>query len=798
MKRWFLLVAAAIVAATPSPALPHGGGRFLAPALAAELALDLGPHLEKAAIAPAVEGQPQRVASVRTAPTAHRLARWVKVEGGFVARFVARADGAEGLRVRLDLGAMPGMMEVRAAGNDGRVFAMPLDPRIAAQSWGPWTDGNTQVVEVFSRVRPSADAVTVGALLHFDALPLAKAAAACTVPTHCTSNDPVLDSAIAEAKRAMLRINFVEGTSGFVCSATLVDSPRNPVAHVLTAHHCVSNNTVAATVTSRFFFETVDCANTASNGLFQQVGGGMQVLFTNFHVDASLLVMNNAPPPGVLYATINPARIPVGSPVVSLSHPTGDAARFALGTMTQEYRPSTTATGPYPQDFYGVRWSRGTTEGGSSGSGLFTLSPAGRLEIRGTLFGGTVTEVCDPNKRAGYGRLDIFHSQIEPYLRTGTAPADDAPNRVLDFAAIPLDPVADLPLDSRGGPLAIANKVLGIGDVDVFRFSLATPKVVRISSQGTNDLVGSILTADGAGVRANDDAEVGNLNFGLTELLQPGVHYLQVASWDPAQGSSYGVTLETYDVGQNYTDIWWNAAESGWGVNVNHQGNTLFATLFTYDTDGTPMWLVMSGGVKQGDSSYLGELFRTTGPAFNAPWAPSGVTPVGTMRFRFLNSFEGTLTYTVNGVTVAKDITRQTFGTPPRCEWSGFDRSFTFNVTDLWYNAAEPGWGINIAQKGSVFFATIFTYGANGKGAWFVMSNGAVQNDDTVKGDLFRTTGPAFNASPWTPITPTKVGTLTMDFTDGAKSSINYTVDGISVTKAIVRQDFSQPRTECR
>lgn len=31
-------------------------------------------------------------------------------------------------------------------------------------------------------------------------------------------------------------------------------------------------------------------------------------------------------------------------------------------------------------------------------------------------------------------------------------------------------------------------------------------------------------------------------------------------------------------------------AESGWGVNFTHQGDTIFATWFTYD-DGTPLWL---------------------------------------------------------------------------------------------------------------------------------------------------------------------------------------------------------------
>ena len=37
----------------------------------------------------------------------------------------------------------------------------------------------------------------------------------------------------------------------------------------------------------------------------------------------------------------------------------------------------------------------------------------------------------------------------------------------------------------------------------------------------------------------------------------------------------------------NYQDLWWvaNGAESGWGVNLAHQGDNLFASWFTYDTD---------------------------------------------------------------------------------------------------------------------------------------------------------------------------------------------------------------------
>ena len=122
----------------------------------------------------------------------------------------------------------------------------------------------------------------------------------------------------------------------------------------------------------------------------------------------------------------------------------------------------------------------------------------------------------------------------------------------------------------------------------------------------------------------------------------------------------------------NYQDLWWNANESGWGVNVTHQDNTLFATLFTYDASGKGIWLVMSAGTKQADGSFAGDLYQTTGSAFNAqpfvPLSAANLTKVGTMQFRFADGERGTVTYTFNGAAVSKAITRQTFSSPlPAC-----------------------------------------------------------------------------------------------------------------------------------
>jgi hypothetical protein len=50
------------------------------------------------------------------------------------------------------------------------------------------------------------------------------------------------------------------------------------------------------------------------------------------------------------------------------------------------------------------------------------------------------------------------------------------------------------------------------------------------------------------------------------------------------------------------------------GINFTHQGDLVFATLFTYSADGRPMWLAMPAGARQGDGdTFSGTLYRVTG-----------------------------------------------------------------------------------------------------------------------------------------------------------------------------------------
>ena len=129
----------------------------------------------------------------------------------------------------------------------------------------------------------------------------------------------------------------------------------------------------------------------------------------------------------------------------------------------------------------------------------------------------------------------------------------------------------------------------------------------------------------------------------------------------------------------NYTDLWWASppgSEAGWGVNLTHQGDTLFASWFTYDLDHTPMWLVATASKTVANTYAAPQLFKLSGPAFNAvPFPPLGAVggptgaSVGTATFVFSNGNAASFTYTVNGVTQTKAITREVFnGTGTVCQ----------------------------------------------------------------------------------------------------------------------------------
>ena len=127
---------------------------------------------------------------------------------------------------------------------------------------------------------------------------------------------------------------------------------------------------------------------------------------------------------------------------------------------------------------------------------------------------------------------------------------------------------------------------------------------------------------------------------------------------------SNSVLANTYTT--DMTDLWWNANESGWGVTATHQREVIFLTFFVYATDNRAQWYTAQVSYTsqnaQGALVFTGPMYTVTGPWFGASFNPNavGVRQVGTATFAAFIA-AATLTYSVDGIAVSKELTRQTF-----------------------------------------------------------------------------------------------------------------------------------------
>lgn len=123
--------------------------------------------------------------------------------------------------------------------------------------------------------------------------------------------------------------------------------------------------------------------------------------------------------------------------------------------------------------------------------------------------------------------------------------------------------------------------------------------------------------------------------------------------------------------------------------------------------------------------------------------------------------------------------------------------TFSNDVTDLWWNPNESGWGVNLIQQANVVFATFFIYDSGGQPHWYVASDmraASVPSDRpyVFSGALYETSGPAFSAASFNPgaVTHRQVGTVIFEFVAPATGRLDYTIDGVAVSKQVTRQTW--------
>lgn len=111
-------------------------------------------------------------------------------------------------------------------------------------------------------------------------------------------------------------------------------------------------------------------------------------------------------------------------------------------------------------------------------------------------------------------------------------------------------------------------------------------------------------------------------------------------------------------------DMYWGGvSQTGWGLAILQQGDTLFNVWFTYDVAGAPTWLVMPGGKWTAIDTYEGRIYRTLG----SPWlgrqyeqSQLQVFDSGPYRLRF-DGDNATLDYSVDGKSGILRMDKQPF-----------------------------------------------------------------------------------------------------------------------------------------
>jgi len=105
---------------------------------------------------------------------------------------------------------------------------------------------------------------------------------------------------------------------------------------------------------------------------------------------------------------------------------------------------------------------------------------------------------------------------------------------------------------------------------------------------------------------------------------------------------------------------------------------------------------------------------------------------------------DAVLAYVADGIPVTKRIVPMAFGPggPPACRLEPGNHAADDNFQGQWWNPAQPGWGVTIADQGGVLFAVLFVYDASGAPMWLVAPAAARNADGGYSGALYRTSQP--------------------------------------------------------
>lgn len=361
--------------------------------------------------------------TLRSAPVASGLQWETQADGERVARLSVASPGASALRLALSARHLPGEASFWFYGSSAESAASvkfgPIRPGTLSDAplyWSPVLAGEVATLEIHLPAGVDAQALDfdLTRVSHLVYDPLRNVwqkatgigtAAGCAPDVVCTQPT----AAVRAAASGVARMIFSRPEGTFLCTGTLVadKDPSSQIPYFLTANHCISDEDAARSLNTYWFFEATVCGMESAPAL-QQRYGGASLQATDETLDNTLLRLKDDPPAGVTLSGFdaNPVSEPVA--IIGIHHPRGDLKKLSTGAAV--------GYGDFNGEgsFVKVQWDRGVTEGGSSGSGLFSFAN-NAYYLRGALKGGR--SYCEfPTGEDLYSRLDLAWPALSPFL----------------------------------------------------------------------------------------------------------------------------------------------------------------------------------------------------------------------------------------------------------------------------------------------------------------------------------------------------------------------------------------------
>ena len=358
--------------------------------------------------------------SVEVSPNT-RAQKFVNPDGSQTIVLIIKSSGASGIGVHFRNFALADGEEVYVYGaaTDSIVFGPFTDkgPSGSGEFWSGTVDGDTVVIEFYKRTDENGKGFEIFEISHILA----------ELDWRLRSNEPDVLNCEVDAscygdpeKNAVARILF-NNNGPHLCTGTLLnDLAEDRAPYFLTANHCVNSQAVAQTVEAYWFYQTTSCNSGVLRSWIHSPPGAI-LLATQGSNDFSLLRLLNSPPGGVFFSAWTSVAQPISTSVFGLHHPDG----YIPPTINSYLRKSIGSIANTNESClglvngYAVAWTSGTSEPGSSGSGLFTSN--GHYLV-GVLSCGPLPPTCN-SPWAGYSKFANFYSQIRQYISSGTPSA---------------------------------------------------------------------------------------------------------------------------------------------------------------------------------------------------------------------------------------------------------------------------------------------------------------------------------------------------------------------------------------